>query len=61
MKCSLLFKLVYENSQRITLDFKALKALKDVSTKTRREFESQTYGVELPDASVLIRRAVTRK
>jgi len=39
----------------------ALKALKDVSTKTRREFESQTYGVELPDASVLIRRAVTRK
>ena len=39
----------------------ALKALKDVSTKTRREFESQTYGAELPDANVLIRRAVTRK
>lgn len=39
----------------------ALKALKELSTKTRKEFESQTYGVELPDASVLIRRAIRRK
>jgi hypothetical protein len=39
----------------------ALKALKDISSKTRREFEAQTYGAELPDASLLIRRAVTRK
>lgn len=39
----------------------ALKALKEISTKTRKEFESQTYGVELPDASVLIRRAIRRK
>lgn len=39
----------------------ALKALKEISTKTRKEFESQTYGVELPDASVLIRRAIRGK
>jgi hypothetical protein len=38
----------------------ALRTLKDVSTKTRQEFDAQTYGVELPDAKVLIRRAMTR-
>jgi hypothetical protein len=37
----------------------ALKKLKDISKKTRQEFESQTYGMELPDARVLIRRAIT--
>lgn len=36
----------------------ALKKLKDVSSKSRKEFEAQTYGMELPDASTLIRRAL---
>jgi hypothetical protein len=36
----------------------ALKKLKDVSTKSRKEFESQTYGMELPDADTLVRRAL---
>lgn len=36
----------------------ALKKLKDVSSKSRRQFESETYGMELPDASTLIRRAL---
>ena len=40
----------------------ALKELKELSTQTRQEFESQTYGMELPDAKLLIRRAqITRK
>ena len=39
----------------------ALKKLKDLSKKTRQEFESQTYGMELPDARVLIRRAISSK
>lgn len=39
----------------------ALKQLKDISKKTRQEFESQTYGMELPDVNVLIRRALTFK
>jgi len=39
----------------------ALRKLKDISKKTRQEFESQTYGMELPDARVLIRRAITSK
>ena len=39
----------------------ALKQLKDISKKTRSEFEAQTYGMELPDARVLIRRAITSK
>ena len=37
----------------------ALRQLKDISTETRSFFESQTYGMELPDAKVLIRRAAT--
>lgn len=39
----------------------ALKKLKDISTKTRQDFEAQTYGMELPDAKVLIRRAALYK
>ena len=39
----------------------ALKQLKDISTKTRSEFESQTYGMELPTANVLVRRAALYK
>ena len=35
----------------------ALKQLKEISTKTRQEFEAQTYGMELPSAKVLVRRA----
>jgi len=36
----------------------ALRKLKDISTKSRRDFESATYGIELPDASTLVRRAL---
>ena len=39
----------------------ALKQLKDISTKTRQQFEAQTYGMTLPDASVLVRRAALHK
>ena len=39
----------------------ALKKLKDISTKSRKSFEVQTYGMELPDASTLIRRALINK
>ena len=39
----------------------ALKELKDLSAQTRQQFESETYGMELPDAKLLIRRAITRK
>lgn len=39
----------------------ALKQLKEISTKTRQEFESQTYGMELPTAKVLVRRAALYK
>jgi len=39
----------------------ALKKLKDISTKSRKSFEEQTYGMELPDASTLIRRALINK
>jgi len=38
----------------------ALKQLKEISTKSRKQFESETYGMELPDASTLIRRALTQ-
>ncbi len=37
----------------------ALKQLKEISTKSRKEFEAQTYGMELPSTSTLIRRAAT--
>ena len=37
----------------------ALKKLKDIATKSRKSFEEQTYGMELPDANTLIRRALT--
>ena len=36
----------------------ALKRMKEISTQTRKEFEAHTYGMELPDASVLVRRAL---
>lgn len=39
----------------------ALKQLKDISTKTRQQFEAETYGMTLPDASVLVRRAALYK
>jgi hypothetical protein len=37
----------------------ALKKLKDIASKSRKEFESQTYGFELPDTRTLVRRALT--
>ena len=36
----------------------ALKTMKEISTKSRQEFESQTYGMTLPDVKILIRRAL---
>jgi hypothetical protein len=39
----------------------ALKKIKEISNETEKEFNVRTYGVELPDASVLVRRAITRK
>jgi len=38
----------------------ALKRFKEVSKQSKHDFAAQTYGVQLPDASVLIRRAATR-
>jgi hypothetical protein len=37
----------------------ALRVLKDVSDKTKKEFDEQTYGIELPNAKVLVRRAAS--
>jgi hypothetical protein len=37
----------------------ALKKLKDIASKSRKEFEAQTYGFELPDTRTLVRRALT--
>jgi len=39
----------------------ALNKLKDIGTKSRKSFEASTYGMELPDASTLIRRALIAK
>jgi len=36
----------------------ALNKLKEISTKSRKSFEEATYGMELPDASTLVRRAL---
>jgi hypothetical protein len=36
----------------------ALRALKDMKTESERTHQVQTYGVELPDASTLIRRTL---
>ena len=36
----------------------ALRKLKDVASQSKKEFETQTYGMELPDASTLIRRSI---
>jgi hypothetical protein len=38
----------------------ALRSLKDLSKESQREFAVRTYGVELPDASVLVRRAMRK-
>lgn len=39
----------------------ALRKLKDIASKGRKEFETQTYGMELPDVNTLIRRALGAK
>ena len=39
----------------------ALRQLKDVSNSGRKSFEESTYGMVLPDTSVLIRRALGAK
>jgi len=39
----------------------ALRQLKDVSVSGRKSFEESTYGMQLPDTSVLIRRALGAK
>jgi hypothetical protein len=36
----------------------ALRKLKDISVKGRKAFEESTYGMSLPDASTLVRRAL---
>ncbi len=36
----------------------ALRKLKDIASQSKKEFETQTYGMELPDANTLIRRAI---
>lgn len=36
----------------------ALRKLKNINSMSRKEFESQTYGLELPDSNTLIRRAL---
>ena len=39
----------------------ALKKLKDISTKSKKEFEQSTYGMELPSTDTLIRRALINR
>jgi hypothetical protein len=39
----------------------ALRKLKDIATKSRKDYETLTYGMELPDANTLIRRALGSK
>lgn len=39
----------------------ALKQLKEIATESKRDFESQTYGMELPTSDTLIRRALINK
>lgn len=36
----------------------ALRKLKEISSKGRKEFEAKTYGMELPTTDVLVRRAL---
>jgi hypothetical protein len=36
----------------------ALRQLKDLSTRSKKQVESETYGVELPNADTLIRRSL---
>ena len=37
-----------------------LKRMKQLQKKSKQEFSAETYGIDLPDASILIRRASTR-
>jgi len=39
----------------------ALRKLKEIAVKGRKSFEEQTYGMELPDTSTLVRRALLGK
>lgn len=39
----------------------ALRKLKDIQSAGRKAFETSTYGMELPDASTLVRRALMGK
>lgn len=39
-------------------NIQALRKLKDIATKSKKEFEVETYGMELPDVNTLIRRAI---
>lgn len=39
----------------------ALRKLKDIAIKGRKEFEAQTYGMVLPDVNTLVRRALGAK
>jgi hypothetical protein len=39
----------------------ALKKLKDISTRSRKEYEQSTYGMELPTTDTLIRRTMLGK
>jgi hypothetical protein len=36
----------------------ASRKLKDIGSASRKEYEAKTYGMELPDANTLIRRAL---
>jgi hypothetical protein len=36
----------------------ALRKLKDIAVKSQKEFQSSTYGMELPDVDVLVRRVL---
>lgn len=36
----------------------ALRKLKDIASKGQKQFEAETYGMELPDVNTLIRRAL---
>lgn len=39
----------------------ALKKLKDIASKSKKEFEQSTYGMELPTTDTLIRRALLNR
>jgi hypothetical protein len=39
-------------------NIQALRKLKEIASKSKKEFEVETYGMELPDVNTLIRRAI---